>query len=131
MFILYFVIFSPKSVIKYIFFCEKMKRLHRSLTTTGYDDFMSLKMISSLLHPELGDIVHDEIAVKFNRLSEVVTFIYWGMDKYSNDASKISDEVALAIVRAGRIHETSKKVIIDNKLITEELLKIKSSQTLS
>ncbi|MCK5288309.1 MAG: hypothetical protein KAJ14_14800 [Candidatus Omnitrophica bacterium] len=104
-----------------------MKKIYTSLKTTGYDDFISLKMISSLLHPELGDIVHEEIVAKFSQLSEVITFIYWGMDKYSTVASKISDDIALAIVRAGRIQKMTKKVIIDNKLVTDELEKIQTS----
>ena len=127
MFAFYCIIFSPKSIIKYIFFRYKMKKIYTSLKTTGYDDFISLKMISSLLHPELGDIVHEEIVAKFSQLSEVITFIYWGMDKYSTVASKISDDIALAIVRAGRIQKMTKKVIIDNKLVTDELEKIQTS----
>ena len=67
MFAFYCIIFSPKSIIKYIFFRYKMKKIYTSLKTTGYDDFISLKMISSLLHPELGDIVHEEIVAKFSR----------------------------------------------------------------
>ena len=49
------------------------------------------------------------------------------MDKYSTVASKISDDIALAIVRAGRIQKMPKKVIIDNKMVTDELEKIQTS----
>ncbi len=127
MFVLYCIIFSPKSIIKYIFFRYKMKKIYTSLKIIGYEDGIALKMISSLLHPELGDIVHEEIVEKFSQLSEVITFIYWGMDKYSTAASKISDDIALAIVRAGRIQKMPKKVIIDNKMVTDELEKIQTS----
>lgn len=81
--------------------------------------------MSKTRHPELGDVVHEKLASKFNELGALINFIYWGIEVHLLMKQEFTDENALALIEAGRVILQGRKynVIIDKN-------KIASTQTI-
>ena len=93
---------------------EKCEKDYYNLLKTGYDKKSALMEISKQSHPELSDFVHEKIVEKFYDLDKLVLFIFNAGGKgrldfkpttNSTDSKKLTDQVALSIIKNTTINE--------------------------
>jgi len=93
---------------------EKCEKDYYNLLKTGYDKKSALMEISKQSHPELSDFVHEKIVEKFYNLDKLVLFIFNAGGKgrldfkpttNSTDSKKLTDQVALSIIKNTTINE--------------------------
>ena len=93
---------------------EKCEKDYYNLLKTGYDKKSALMEISKQSHPELSDFVHEKIVEKFFNLDKLVLFIFNAGGKgrldfkpttNSTDSKKLTDQVALSIIKNTTINE--------------------------
>jgi len=104
--------------------CEKD---YYNLLKIGYDERSALMEISKQSHPELSDFVHEKIVEKFYDLDKLVLFIFNAGGKgrldfkptanITADGSKLTDQIALSIIRNTTINE---KGIVNTNLSAVE-----------
>ena len=117
--VLFVLLFGPKSLLKYYFYSEKMRKLYLNYIQRGFDNLSALKEISKIRHPELSDAVHEKLAFKFDDLGALINFIYWGIESHLLTKQELTDEYALTLIEAGRVMLQGGKyrVIIDKDKI--------------
>ena len=105
---------------------EKCEKDYYNLLKAGYDKKSALMEISKQSHPELSDFVHEKIVEKFYDLDKLVLFIFNAGGKgrldfkpttNSTDSKKLTDQVALSIIKNTTINE---KGIVNTNLFAVE-----------
>ena len=105
---------------------EKCEKDYYNLLKAGYDKKSALMEISKQSHPELSDFVHEKIVEKFYDLDKLVLFIFNAGGKgrldfktttNSTDSKKLTDQVALSIIKNITINE---KGIVNTNLFAVE-----------
>jgi len=116
---LFVLVFGPKSFLKYLLYCRKMKNLYLKYIKRGFDNHSALKEISKIRHPELSDTVHEKLVSKFDDLGALIAFIYGGIEIHLLTKRELTDENVLALIEAGRVVLQGQKysVIIDKDKI--------------
>ena len=113
-----FIIYFLFSMIKNSFvgknYWVKCEKDYYNLLKIGYDKRSALIEISKQSHPELSDFVHEKIVEKFYDLDKLVLFIFNAGGKgrldfkpatNSTDSKKLTDQIALSIIKNTTINE--------------------------
>jgi len=104
---------------------EKCEKDYKTLLKQGCGNKSALIQISKQSHPELSDFVHEKIVEKFNKLNNLVIFIFNALEfqpaNTTNYGRKLNNQLALSILKNTTIKKGS-MVYTNSSAVKKEIL---------